>query len=87
VPLEVRFVEAELRDKLLRLPTHGDAHQEPRLAPFQLAKGTELEVRIPKEFFNGDRKLQVTYTENFKIILYKTFVTCIVNRLLIKGNW
>lgn len=57
VPVEVRFEETELREKLRRMRARWDSQQKLWLLPFRLVRGTELEARIPKEFINGNRSL------------------------------
>jgi hypothetical protein len=57
VPVEVRFEETELREKLHRIRARWDSHQKLWLVPYRLVRGTELEARIPEEFINWNRKL------------------------------
>ena len=56
VPVEVRFEETELREKLRRMRARWDSQQKLWLVPYRLVRGTELEARIPEEFINGNRK-------------------------------
>ncbi len=57
VPVEVRFEEADLREKLRRIRARWDPQQKLWMVPYRFVRGTELEERIPKYFFNGTRKL------------------------------
>jgi hypothetical protein len=57
VPVEVRFEETELREKLRRMRARWVSHQKLWLVPYRLVRGTELEARIPEEFINGNRKV------------------------------
>ena len=57
VPVEVRFEETELREKLRGMRARWDSHQKLWMVPFGLVRGTELEARIPEEFINGSKNL------------------------------
>ena len=56
-PIEVRFEETELRDKLGRMRAKWDPREKLWLVPYRLLRGTELEARIPDECINGGMKL------------------------------
>jgi hypothetical protein len=54
-PVEVRFEETELREKLRKMRAKWDPQEKLWFVPYRLIRGTELEARIPEEFKNGDR--------------------------------
>lgn len=56
VPIEVRFEETELREKLRRMRARWDPQLKLWMVPFHMVRGTEFEARIPKDFFNGIRR-------------------------------
>lgn len=55
VPIDVRFEETELREKLRRIQARWDPDQKLWWVPYRLVRGTDLETRIPESFFNGRR--------------------------------
>jgi hypothetical protein len=56
VPIEVRYEEAELRERLRRMRARWDPGQKAWMVPYRLVRGTELEARIPEGFINGSRR-------------------------------
>jgi hypothetical protein len=52
-PIEVRYGESELREKLRRIRARWDPEQKIWMVPYRLVRGTELEARIPEGFING----------------------------------
>jgi hypothetical protein len=52
VPIEVRYEETELREKLRRMRARWDPEQKLWMVPYRLVRGTELEARIPEDFIN-----------------------------------
>lgn len=57
VPIEVRFEETELRERLRRMRARWDPEQKLWMVPYRLVRGTELEARIPQDFFNRSGRL------------------------------
>lgn len=55
VPIDVRFDETELREKLRRIRARWDPDQKLWWVPYRLVRGADLETRIPESFFNGRR--------------------------------
>jgi hypothetical protein len=55
-PIEVRYEETELRERLRGMRARWDPEQRLWMAPYRLVRGTELEARIPEGFINGSRR-------------------------------
>jgi hypothetical protein len=56
VPIEVRYEETELRERLRRMRARWDPEQMLRMVPYRLVRGTELEVKILEGSINGSRR-------------------------------
>jgi hypothetical protein len=56
VPIAVSFEEIELRERLRRMRARWDPEQKLWMVPYRHVRGTELEARIPEDFFNGCRR-------------------------------
>lgn len=56
VPIEVRFEETELRERLRGIRARWDPERKLWMAPFRLVRGTDLEARIPQDFINEFRR-------------------------------
>jgi hypothetical protein len=56
VPIEVRYEEADLRERLRRMRARWDPEQKLWMVPYRLVRGTELEARIPEGLINGSMR-------------------------------
>lgn len=56
VPIEVRFEETELRERLRKLRARWDPVKKVWMVPYRFVRGTELMARIPEAFAGGNKK-------------------------------
>lgn len=53
VPIAVRFEETELIERLRAAHARWDQLQKVWMVPYRQVRGTELEARIPEDFYTG----------------------------------